>query len=266
MQMKYGAMNLPIKPIVEEIDEIGKLGFDYIELTIDAPESTPEKILYNKDRIQDVLSSYQLEVIAHLPTFISISDLYESIRKASIDENIKALEAGVALGIDKFILHPGTIRGLGRQVKDKAHKYANKSLSAILHKANELKVTLCLENMFPETHGLTEPYEFEKIFTKFPELRFTLDIAHAHIGTNKNRSPEFIKRYPDKLFHIHISDNYGKEDNHLPIGAGMIYFWRIFKELKMIGYDETMTLEVFSRDRDYLKISKNKVKQMWDDA
>jgi hypothetical protein len=34
----------------------------------------------------------------------------------------------------------------------------------------------------------------------------------------------------------------------------------------MIGYDETMTLEVFSRDRDYLKMSLNKAKQMWEDA
>ena len=43
----------------------------------------------------------------------------------------------------------------------------------------------------------------------------------------------------------------------------MIYFGRIFKELKMIGYNETMTLEVFSRDRDYLKISREKVAKMW---
>ena len=106
----------------------------------------------------------------------------------------------------------------------------------------------------------------EKIFSRYPELRFTLDIAHAHIGTNRNRSPEFIKRFASKVFHVHMSDNYGREDNHLPIGAGMIYFGRIFKELKMIGYNETITLEVFSRDRDYLKMSRSKVTQMWDNA
>lgn len=266
MLMKYGAMNLPTKPVVEEIEAIGKLGFDYVELTIDAPESTPEKIIGNRDRITDALASHRLEAIAHLPTFISIADLYESIRKASVDENLKALDAGLELGVSKFVLHPATIRGIGRQVKEKANRYGSKSLDAIIKRAIELKVTLCLENMFPETHGLTEPLEFEKIFAHYPELRFTLDIAHAHIGTNKNRSPEFIKRYPDRVFHLHISDNFGKEDNHLPVGAGMIYFWRIFKELKLIGYNETMTLEVFSRDRDYLKMSMNKVKQMWEDA
>jgi sugar phosphate isomerase/epimerase len=36
------------------------------------------------------------------------------------------------------------------------------------------------------------------------------------------------------------------------------------KELKEAPYDDTMTLEVFSRDRDYLKISKEKVKKMWE--
>ena len=264
--MKYGSMNLPTKPIVDEIEELGKLGFDYIELTIDAPEATPEIIFKNEGRIKEALSAQQLDIMAHLPTFISIADLYESIRNSSVNENIKALEAGVALGIKKFVLHPGTIKGMGKQVKEKAKIYADKSLETIIHKANELQATLCLENMFPETHAPSEPIEFEKIFYKYPELNFTLDIAHAHIGTNKNRSPDFIKRYADILSHIHISDNFGKDDCHLPIGAGMIYFTRIFKELKLIGYDDTITIEVFSRDRDYLKMSLDKTKKMWDNS
>ena len=49
--MKFGAMNLPIKPVVDEINALGKLGFDYIELTLDAPEATPDKLLRNKDEI-----------------------------------------------------------------------------------------------------------------------------------------------------------------------------------------------------------------------
>jgi sugar phosphate isomerase/epimerase len=261
--MHYGAMNLPIKPVLEEIEELGKLGFDYIELTMDAPECTPEKILKCKTGIKDLVQTHGLGLIAHLPTFLSIADLYESIRKASVDENLKALEAGVELGIKKYVLHPGTIRGLGKQVKAQANKYADKSLMAILARARELQVAVCLENMFPETHGPTEVHDFETIFSKYNDLKLTLDLAHAHIGTSRNRSAEFIERYPGRLAHVHISDNYGREDNHLPIGAGMIYFGRIFKELKLIGYDDTMTIEVFSRDRDYLKLSREKVSQMW---
>ena len=261
--MKYGAMNFPTRSIVREIKELGKLGFDYIELTIDAPEATPEIILKDKDRIKETLSAHHLEVMGHLPTFLSIADLYKSIRDASINEYIKALKAGTAIGIKKFVIHPGSIRGLGKQVKHKANKYADESLEVIVSKAAELNVTLCIENMFPDTFAPTEPHEFEKFFLKHPDLKFTLDIAHAHVGTKKDRSPDFIKRYADKLSHIHISDNYGKSDNHLPVGVGMIDFGSIFKQLKTTGYDETMTLEIFSRDRDYLKISLSKIKQMW---
>jgi len=262
--MKYGAMNLPTVSVVDEIEALGKLGFDYIELTIDAPEATPEMIIKNKDLIKNALSAHQLGVMGHLPTFLSIADLYESIRTTSVDEYLKALDAGASLGITKFVIHPGSIRGLGKQVRHKANKYADESLAVITNKAREINVTLCLENMFPETISPTEPEEFEKLFKKHPELSFTLDIAHAHIGTKKNRSPEFIRRFGDKLSHLHVSDNFGKGDAHLPIGAGMIDFRRLFKELKQIGYDETITLEVFSRDRDYLKMSLHKVKEMWE--
>ena len=41
-------MNFPIKPLLREIEEIGEMGFDYVELTMDPPEATPQKILGTK--------------------------------------------------------------------------------------------------------------------------------------------------------------------------------------------------------------------------
>ena len=63
-----------------------------------------------------------------------------------------------------------------------------------------------------------------------------------------------------------MSDNFGKEDNHLPIGTGTIDFKKITRALKGIGYDGTVTFEVFSRDRDYLRISKEKFVAMFSDG
>ena len=70
---------------------------------------------------------------------------------------------------------------------------------------------------------------------------------------------DFINLFADRIDHIHISDNFGKEDNHLPIGTGTIDFPKIVKALKEIGYNKTITLEIFSRDKDYLKISRDKL-------
>ena len=74
---------------------------------------------------------------------------------------------------------------------------------------------------------------------------------------------DFIDRFHDRIGHIHANDNFGKEDNHLPIGTGTVDFLKVIKALKKVAYDATITLEVFSRDRDYLKISKEKLKAMF---
>jgi len=262
--MKYGAMNFPIKPLRKEIEEIGELGFDYVELTMDPPEASPLKILAQKRQILELLNQFKMGILGHLPTFVWTSDLYESLRRVSLQENFEALEAAAELGIEKVVLHPGYITGLGKFVLDRAKGYGMDSIEAILKKAVTLNITLCIENMFPQAHFLVHPYEFQSFFESFPEIRLTLDIGHANLGGGKNKSSEFIRLYGYRIGHVHANDNFGKEDSHLPIGAGIIDFERIIKELKTAQYDETITLEVFSRDRDYLRISKEKIKRMWE--
>jgi len=257
-------MNFPIKPLLKEIEEIGQMGFEYVELTMDPPEAIPQKILTQKRAIQDVLHRYGMGIVAHLPTFVWTSDLYESLRRASLQENFIALEAAAELGIEKVVLHPGFITGLGKFLLDKAKRYAMDSLEAILKKAIHLNITLCIENMFPRAHFLSQPHEFQSVFETFQEIRLTLDIGHANLGGGKNKSSEFIRLYGYRIGHVHANDNFGKEDSHLPIGAGIIDFEKIMKELKEAQYDETITLEVFSKDKDYLKISKEKIKRLWE--
>jgi len=262
--MKYGAMNFPVKPVLREIEEIGGLGFDYVELTMDPPEATPQKLLPQKKVIQELLSRYGMGIMGHLPTFVLTADLYESFREASLRENFAALECATEFGIQTMVLHPSFITGLGKFVLDRAKGYGMESMEAILKKANGLGITLCLENMFPQANFLSQPQEFQDVFETFPELRLTLDIGHANLGGGRNRSFEFIQRYAYRIGHVHGNDNFGKEDNHLPIGAGLIDFDKIIKGLKEAGYSETITLEVFSKDRDYLRISRDKLKRMWE--
>jgi len=257
-------MNFPVKPVLNEMGEIGELGFDYVELTFDPPEAIPQKILSQKRSIQDLLKRYEMGITGHLPTFVLTSDLYDSMRKASLQENVEALEAAAELGIEKVVLHPGYVTGMGKFVIDRAKKYGLESIEAILKKANSLGMTLCIENMFPQALFLTQPYEFQEIFEAFPEIRLALDIGHANLGGDRSRALEFIQRYGYRIGHIHANDNFGKEDNHLPIGAGIIEFERIIKALRETSYDETITIEVFSKDRDYLRLSKEKVKKMWE--
>jgi sugar phosphate isomerase/epimerase len=262
--MLYGAMNFPVKPILDELEAISELGFDYLELTMDPPQAHYSIIRQQKKRLLKALDRKQMKLVCHLPTFVYTADLSHGLRKASLNEVIKSLEVAAELGCLKAVLHPSYIMGLGIFVMDQAREYALESLEAIMEKADQLDFLICLENLFPKAHSLVEPEDFADIFVKFPNLKMTLDTGHAHIeDTEGKRAIKFIERFPDRIDHIHVSDNLGEADNHLPVGAGTVNFNEIVKALKGIGYENTITLEVFSKDRDYLKMSRNKVAAMF---
>ncbi|MCP4669146.1 MAG: sugar phosphate isomerase/epimerase, partial [Deltaproteobacteria bacterium] len=185
-------------------------------------------------------------------------------REASIKEVLASLEVAADLRPLKVVLHPSFIMGLGVLVMDQSRQYALTSLEAIVERADRLGLCLCLENMFPQSNALVDANDFMEIFDRFPGLKMTLDIGHANIGSRGGeRALGFLERCQDRIEHIHVSDNLGKEDIHLPVGAGSVDFAGIIKAIHAIGYDKTITLEVFSRDRDYLKISREKLVSMF---
>jgi sugar phosphate isomerase/epimerase len=262
--MFYGAVNSPLRPILDEVKAIAELKFDYLELAMDPPYCDSKNLKKKKREIQERLAQHNLELVCHLPTFLSTADLTDGIRQASIDETLDSLEVAAEMEPLKVVLHPSYMMGLGTFLPDLARVHAMESLEIIVEKAHALGLCLCLENMFPRTQWLINPEEFVDILAKFPTANLLLDVGHAHIDDPKGeKCLRFIEMFPGRIGHVHVSDNFGKEDQHLPIGAGIIDFSRVVKALKGIGYDDTITLEVFSRDRDYLKISKKKMEEMF---
>lgn len=262
--MLYGGMNFPIRPVLQEIEEIASLGFDYLELAMDPPRAHFRTIHQQKDEILKALDRYGMGLICHLPTFVSTADLTDSLRETSLDEVLRSLEVAADLRPLKVVLHPSHIGGLNVFVMDQAKERARRSLETTVKRADQLGLSLCVENMFPRSNFLIEPEDFAPILESLPSLKLTLDTGHAHIESKgSKRTLAFIKRLGHRIGHIHANDNFGKEDNHLPIGVGNIDFPKLTKGLKEIGYDGTITLEVFSRDRDFLKMSRDKLAAMF---
>jgi sugar phosphate isomerase/epimerase len=264
--MLYGVMNFPIRPVIEELEAISGLGFDYLELAMDPPQAHYRTVHQQKEVLLKALDRCNMGLVCHLPTFVSTADLTDSLRQASLNEVLESLEVAAELRALKVVLHPSIIMGLSVFVMDKARQYALKSLEATVEKANHLGLCLCIENMFPQSHSLVDPEDFVEIFEKFPTLKLTLDTGHAHIQSKGDKKTlDFIEMFSDRIGHVHANDNFGRRDDHLPIGAGTIDFPKIMKALKAIGYDDTVTLEVFSKDRDYLRVSRDKLAAMLKD-
>lgn len=261
--MRYGAMNFPVNPIMAEIDTFAQLGMDYLELTMDPPQAHYNQIYNQSAAIKKSLRQLGLGLVCHMPTYVHTADLAESIRNASLQEVIRSLETAAALEAEKIVLHPSSISGLAFYVPDLAQSLAMDSLDQIRQRAEQLGITICLENMFAKISLFVEPQDFEPIFRAFPKIQFVLDTGHAYIGDKSGqRIIDFITRFGDRLGHVHVSDNCGVHDEHICLGYGQINYKDVARALKLVGYDETITLEIFDEDRTEIVKSRQKLSRI----
>jgi sugar phosphate isomerase/epimerase len=261
--MRYGAMNFPVKPLIAEIDAIGALGLDFFELAMDPPQAHYSQVRAQRRAVLAALQHHHLELVCHMPTFVYTADLTDSIRHASLEEVLSSLETAADLGAAKAVLHPGYISGLAVAVMQQAVALAMESLGAVAQRAQALGMTLCIENLFPKFRPFADPADFQRLFDLFPQLKFVLDIGHAHMEDKSGRRIiDFIARHGHRLAHVHVSDNKGRTDDHLPVGQGNIDFAAFTQALRRSGYDDTLTLEIFVEDRTALLESRRRLERL----
>lgn len=76
-----------------------------------------------------------------------------------------------------------------------------------------------------------------------PYLGLCLDIGHQHAFSELG-ALQWVRRMGKRLYHIHLHDNDGTGDSHLPIGRGTIDFEPFFAEVIQQVPQVTITLEV----------------------
>jgi len=256
MMVIIGAMNSPKSSLAEEIAIFGELSFDFVEITIEAPSATPERIAADKKRILDSLHSYNFGVLAHLPWYFSVAHPYPRVQEAINGEFCKAFDAAAALGAKKVTMHTEFLPA-GVQERQ-VHVAKTIETAKLLEKeARERGLQLLVENYDQGSFSLKE---FALLFAEV-DIGLTLDIGHASLQEGEGVEG-YIARFKKRISHVHLHDNDRKLDQHLPLGAGKIDVARAVKSLKAF-YDGTITLEVHSRERGYLKMSKDALEILW---
>jgi sugar phosphate isomerase/epimerase len=259
--MKIGAMNHPARNPLEEIDWFGRHGFDFVDFTLEPPAADPDQI--DPRAIRAALERHRLGVVAHTAWFIPIGSPFRTVREASLTEFRRALRAAQQIGATVMNTHYG--KGPGFFANEQVIDWHAEVLGRLCQEAAEAGVTIVLEHV--PHGGATQLENITAIMDRVPLLRFHLDSGHAKLERGPDRWDEYLDRLGNKLLHVHLSDNDGTADQHLPLGATRhpVTAWpKHIKKLKATGYDGTITLEVFASHREYLLLSRDLLRKWWD--
>ena len=256
--MKIGAMNNPMRDVLKQIQWIGENRFDFVDLTLEPPGAHAADI--NVDAVRELFDRYELEAVGHTAYYLPIASPFPSFCTLALEELRNCFAVFQMLGIRKVNLHPDeSIAGIFN--RDRVVARNIRAIERVAEEANRHGLKLMVENTLRFFNSVED---LQMLFDSVEGIGFHLDVGHANLNAQKNKTVEFLANFRDKLEHVHLSDNRGgTADLHLPLGAGLIPWNRIVAALKKCKYDDTITLEVFSRDKRYLLASREKLLELW---
>jgi len=258
--IKFGGITDPSKDIIKEIKLIKEMGFDFVEVGIEGPGAMPDMLIKKKKQIRKLLKEFNTPAIAHTMWYADIGTPHDTIKKAWLKQCKKLIKTAKKLGIGQITFHL-ICKGMFIYTKKSRKQVFNnfvKSYRELVKYGKKYGVKVTVENGVE----LGSTGEINYVLSKVSGLGFLLDIGHVNVNGGMKGIEKTIKKFGKRIDHIHVHDNHGMSDDHLPIGRGTINYKKVVQLLKQIKYNKTITLEVFP-DKDSQKHSMKKIKRMW---
>lgn len=252
-------MNNPARDPVMEIAWAGEHGFDFVDLTLEPPKAGADVL--DAAAVRAALAAARLGVVGHTAWYLPFASPLAGIRAAAIAEMERTFPVFAAVGVSLVNIHPDHGQRTVGISRDDCLRWNVEAFAALAPRAAAHSLRLMVENV-PGAYETVA--QFGALLDADVRLGWHFDIAHAQV--RGNRAHDFLTAFGERLVHVHLSDNTGREDSHLPLGGGRLDWKRLVRAVKRAGYDGTVTLEVFSDDRDYLLASQRKLRAAWDAA
>jgi sugar phosphate isomerase/epimerase len=165
-------------------------------------------------------TSRDLSATRESGTPLSICEVERVRRIEAMDELKRAIDVSEELPFSRMVLHMGGSRETADPRKRDA---AFSSLEHLVLHAHHAGVTLAMENTTSEMGDPSYLRAFVEE-TRLTGLRFNFDIGHAHLadGAAEERLEKSLAPLRDLAVSVHLHDNHGDKDEHLPPYDGTI--------------------------------------------
>ncbi len=175
-------------------------------------------------------TSRDLSAMRESGTPLSICEVERVRRIEAMDELKRVIDVADDLPYARLILHMGGSRETADPRKRDA---AFSTLEHLVLHAHHAGVTICVENT---TSEMGDPAYLRAFVdeTRLTGLRFNFDIGHAHLadGPEEERIEKSFAPLHELVAAVHLHDNHGDKDEHLPPFEGSIDWAGAIKTLQ----------------------------------
>jgi sugar phosphate isomerase/epimerase len=175
-------------------------------------------------------TSRDLSAMRESGTPLSICEIERVRRVEAMDELKRVIDVADDLPYTRLILHMGGARETADPRKRDA---AFSTLEHLILHAHHAGVTICVENTTSEMGGPSYLRAFVDE-TRLTGLRFNFDIGHAHLAElpEDERLEKSFSPLRELVSSVHLHDNHGEKDEHIPPYDGTIDWRKAIKILQ----------------------------------
>jgi sugar phosphate isomerase/epimerase len=244
------------EPFSKMLKRLAKLDVQLVEVMDEGLHELNSKRVA---KLNAIAKAKGIRYTVHAPfADINIASPSKPMLNASIKRLEQSMDYASDLNAQLWVFHPGAKTGISSFYPGADWKQNVKSICKLHETAEKHGLNTAIENL-PEKYGfiMRNPEDFKKFYkeTGLADVGIALDVGHANL---ENQTINFLRKLPDKIVHLHISDNMGENDQHLGIGYGKIDWQQLAETLREIVYDKTIVLETV----EHLEESLQKLRQL----
>jgi len=227
----------PFSSLLKRLEEVD---VNCVELVDESQHALNSKRVKALKRIANLKG---LDFTVHAPFVdINIASLNPVLRRVMLKRLEKSITYAGQLKCRQWVFHSGWKTAVSDFYPNLDWQTNLRSIRTLLTIARKHNVEISIENTPEPFPFLLKTIQgFALFYSELgSDIGLTLDVAHAHTS---HQTLEFIKKFSDKIVHVHASDNEGKYDSHRGIGYGNIDWKGIDEALKHIRYKGLIMLE-----------------------
>jgi sugar phosphate isomerase/epimerase len=245
--MKLGLSSLLfVHNSIEEAIQIGsEVGAGCIEIIYDVPHFPPDYDQRELSAVRKLLEDHDLGVSVHASFWdLNPASYYRELWELSLKQIKRSIDACRSLGGEITVVHFGKCPVPEAKLLEGAKQRYREFLGKCLPYAQDRGVILAVENAGRILHSYPPTIrELKQLVLELEGAKVTFDIGHAFLTERKAGKrtaeaviAEHIRNMRKQIVHLHIHDNRGKIDDHLPPGDGKINFKPIVEAIREIKY------------------------------